>query len=992
MNRLLPRRLKTFLPLLMFGATLAFSLLSLVVFDISDRAKLIAELEDHLRNEGAGLARQAEVDLARDPARVEREIMLHAAEEGQVHTALLDPDGLVLYASRLEWVGRPAREVVPGFDPARFAAVTSGLEPLIMRDGLRLRICFPYAHPPAPGEISSTRRGAVCIGYDLGEMLTAQRAENLRNQLPLLVLGLLAVFAFAFWLHRGVTAPLESLRQVTQRVMAGDLDARVGRQGVFELAELTASFDRMVEWLARETRSLREQRDFDHALLQALPALVVAVDGEERIVLANRRVAELLDCTPDALDRQPFSILTQQSGGAFSRLFARLRDGDLQETAVEVPLLAADGSMHWIGWSLRRLDGMVLAVGEDVTAQRAAETRLRLAQTVFEHLDETLLITDPEQRIIAVNPAFTRIMGYTEEEVLGKTPAEFKSELHDEGFYRQLWHSLTTTGQWQGEIWDRRKDGTLIPLWQTISAVRDEHGRLLHYVANASDLSALKQAQERSAWFAEHDPLTGLLNRAGFLARLREHLSQAAETGQHGAALVLNLDRFKSVNEGRGPQWGDALLIAAGERLRLHAPVGVGLARLAADEFAVLLPPEQPDATAAAEQALRIAEALRFALRTPIVLDRLPSGSPIGESRWVPDKSVQPLDMHEEPFLVSASLGIALYPPPETDSAEPSASPRVSGVEAMDGRGVRGQDEPSEEVLRQANLAMRAAKAGGGDRVEFFERGMGERVLAAFDLERALAHALAAKEGERPFHLFLQPQVDANGALRGFEALVRWIDPQQGMISPAQFIPIAEQSGMIVQLGDWVLDRACFHLGQLSREGRALSIAVNVSPRQFGAEDFVARVSQSLARHGADPGLLMLEVTEGLVIDNPGRTISTMLELARLGVRFSIDDFGTGYSSLSYLKRLPIHELKIDRSFIRDLPQDEDEAVIVDTIITMATHLKLDVVAEGVETEAQAAFLRERGQVIAQGFLYGRPEPAEDWLGRVFAGGGGEKA
>ncbi|MGC9007962.1 MAG: putative bifunctional diguanylate cyclase/phosphodiesterase, partial [Halothiobacillaceae bacterium] len=729
------------------------------------------------------------------------------------------------------------------------------------------------------------------------------------------------------------------------RVMGGDLEARVGRRGVFELAELTASFDRMVEWLGRETRSLREQRDFDHTLLQALPALVVVVDGEGRIVLANRRVAEWLDCAPEALEQQPFSILTQPSGEPFPRLFARLRDGELNEICgVEAPLPAADGSMRWINWSLRRLDSMVLAVGEDVTAQRAAETRLRLAQTVFDHLDETLLITDPEQRIIAVNPAFTRIMGYAEEDVLGKTLLELSSGLHDAVFYRQLWHGLNTTGQWQGEIWDRRKDGTLIPLWQTISAVRDERGRLLHYVANASDLSALKQAQERSAWFAEHDSLTGLFNRAGFLARLREHLAQAAETGQHGAVLVLNLDRFKSVNEGRGPQWGDALLIAAGERLRMHVPVGVGLARLAADEFAVLLPPGSADATVAAELALRIAEALRSALR-------------------------QPLDVHEETLWVSASLGIALYPPPELEGAE-----------------------PSEETLRQANLAMHAAKVEGGDRVEFFERSMGERVRVAFDLEHALARALAVGESERPFRLFLQPQMDATGALRGFEALVRWIDPQQGMISPAQFIPIAEQSGMIGVLGDWVLDRACFHLGQLSREGRALSIAVNVSPRQFAAPDFVARVSQSLARHGADPGLLILEVTEGLVIDNPGRTISTMLELARLGVRFSIDDFGTGYSSLAYLKRLPIHELKIDRSFIRDLPHDEDDAAIVDTIIAMAAHLKLMVVAEGVETEAQAAFLRERGQVIAQGFLYGRPEPAEDWLGRVFAGGGGEEA
>ncbi|MEO1750988.1 EAL domain-containing protein [Thiofaba sp. EF100] len=945
MNRLLPRRLKTFLPLLMFGATLAFSLLSLLVLDFSERSRLIAELEAHLREEGARLARQAEVDLARDPARLEREIMLHAAEEGEVHTALFDPDGKVLYASQLDWVGREAAEVESMLDAARYASISAGLEPYLMRDGLRLMIWVPYAHPSAPGELSSTRRGLIHIDYDLSERVAARRTENLRDELPLLMLGLVMVVIFAFWLDRGVAAPLQALRETMGRVMGGDLNARVGRRGVFELAELTASFDRMVEWLGRETRSLREQRDFDHTLLQALPALVVVVDGEERIVLANRRVAEWLDCAPEALEQQPFSILTQPSGEPFPRLFARLRDGELHEIrGVEAPLPAADGSMRWINWSLRRLDGMVLAVGEDVTTQRAAETRLRLAQTVFDHLDETLLITDPEQRIIAVNPAFTRIMGYAEEDVLGKTPAELSSGLHDAGFYRQLWYGLNTTGQWQGEIWDRRKDGTLIPLWQTISAVRDERGRLLHYVANASDLSALKQAQERSAWFAEHDSLTGLLNRAGFLARLREHLAQAAETGQHGAVLVLNLDRFKSVNEGRGPQWGDALLIAAGERLRLHAPVGVGLARLAADEFAVLLPPGRADATAAAELALRIAEALRSALR-------------------------QPLDVHEETFRVSASLGIALYPPPELEGAE-----------------------PSEETLRQANLAMHVAKVEGGDRVEFFERGMGERVRVAFDLEHALARALAVGESERPFRLFLQPQMDATGALRGFEALVRWIDPQQGMISPAQFIPIAEQSGMIGVLGDWVLDRACFHLGQLSREGRALSIAVNISPRQFAASDFVARVSQSLARHGADPGLLVLEVTEGLVIDNPGRTISTMLELARLGVRFSIDDFGTGYSSFAYLKRLPIHELKIDRSFIRDLPHDGDDAAIVDTIIAMAAHLKLMVVAEGVETEAQAAFLRERGQVIAQGFLYGRPEPAEDWLGRVFAGGGGEEA
>jgi diguanylate cyclase (GGDEF)-like protein/PAS domain S-box-containing protein len=956
MNRWSPR-LKTFLPLLMLGATLLFSLLSLLVLDFSERSRVSAELEAHMREEGARLARLAELDLARDPARLEREIMLHAAEEGQVHTALFDPEGKVRYASQLDWVGRPAAEVEPMLDAARYASISAGIEPYLMRDGLRLMMWMPYAVPPGPGELTSRRRGLIHIDYDLSGQIAARRAENLRNELPLLVLGLLVVMLFALWLDRGVTAPLQALREAMGRVMGGDLDARVGRRGLFELADLTASFDRMVEWLGRETRSLRKQRDFDHTLLQALPALVVAVDDEGSIVLVNQRAAELLGRSRDALLGQPFALLMPRDDGPLLPLFERLRSGDLNAAGgVEAPLPAADGSMRWINWSLRRVEGMVeetipvphaeggggvvLMVGEDVTLQRAAEERLRLAQTVFDHIDETLLITDPEQRIIAVNPAFSRILGYTEAEVLGKTPAELQSGLHDAAFYRQLWHSLHTTGQWQGEIWDRRKDGTLIPLWQTISVVRDTHGRLLHYVANASDLSALKQAQERSAWFAEHDALTGLFNRIGFLARLRDALGQTAETGLHGAVVVLNLDRFKSINEGRGPQWGDTLLAGVGERLRQQTPQGTALTRLAADEFAILLPPGQTDPTAAAELALRLAEVLRAALR-------------------------QPLEVQGESFLMSASLGIALYP----------------SLEA-------GPEDRSEDILSQANLAMHAAKAAGGDRVEFFERGMGERVRSAFDLEHALARALSLREEERPFQLFLQPQVGPAGELRGFEALVRWFDPEQGMIPPAQFIPIAEQSGLIAALGDWVTDRACFHLAQLGRAGRGLSMAVNVSPRQFTAPDFVARVSQALTRHGADPSQLVLEVTEGLVIDNPGHTIATMLDLARLGVRFSIDDFGTGYSSLAYLKRLPIHELKIDRSFIRDLPQDGDDAVIVDTIIAMAAHLKLAVVAEGVETEAQAAFLRERGPVVVQGFLHGRPEPAEAWLTRLDQTGG----
>lgn len=420
---------------------------------------------------------------------------------------------------------------------------------------------------------------------------------------------------------------------------------------------------------------------------------------------------------------------------------------------------------------------------------------------------------------------------------------------------------------------------------------------------------------------------------------------------------MLNLDRFKSINEGRGVQWGDALLAGISERLRQHLPFGVELARLAADEFALLLPPNHEQSTAAAEAALRLAEVLRATFHHPILLHAPKTDHPL--SSLIEEKGITPRSKGEA-FLLSASFGITLYP-----STEQPAT---------------GQWE---EILSQANLAMHVAKEAGGDRIEFFERSVGERIRKAYDLEHALAQALSLKEKERPFRLDLQPQVMLDGQLRGFEALIRWQDPEQGMIPPAHFIPIAEQSGLIALLGDWVLDQACALLGQLALYGCNLSIAVNVSPRQFAAPDFITKVEQTLSRHHADPGKLVLEVTEGLVMDNPGHVITTMLALTRLGVRFSIDDFGTGYSSLAYLKRLPIDELKIDRSFIRDLPKDGDDAVIVDTIIAMAAHLKLTVVAEGVETAEQAAFLAKRGPVILQGYLHGRPEPAETWLERL---------
>ncbi|MFA6310792.1 MAG: EAL domain-containing protein [Sterolibacterium sp.] len=591
-------------------------------------------------------------------------------------------------------------------------------------------------------------------------------------------------------------------------------------------------------------------------------------------------------------------------------LGVRWRQGDAQ------PEKQKDGSILWHGFIT------------DITERKQSEGRRRLNARVFETVGEAIMVTDAEANIIAVNPAFCRITGYSEAEVLGKNPRILNSDRHNKAFHQAVWQSLHDYGEWAGEIWNRRKNGEVFPEWQTISCVKDPGGKVTQYVAVFSDLSEIRKAQEAAEHLSWRDALTGLANRALFLRQLGQTLANAHREGRYADVLLLDLDRFKDINEARGLALGDALLKAVAERLTEILHPDDLLARLDSDEFAVLLPRLTADREIAGREALAVAEKLRDTLRNAICVDA-------------------------EHFPLDASIGIALFP----ESAQ----------------------ETSSDVLRQADMAMHQAKAAGGGCAVFFEATMGQTIRDRYRVERELR--LAIDNGQ--LRLYLQPQVDATGRQVGAEALVRWQHPERGLVPPGVFIPLAEASDLIVAVDRWMLAAVCRLLARLDAEGRALRISVNISPRHFQKDDFVDEVKHQVTTNGADPTHLVLEVTEGLVIGNFAEVVAKMTVLSSMGIHFSMDDFGTGYSSLAYLKRLPIHELKIDKSFIDDVTSDPNDAALVETILAVAQHLSLQVVAEGVETQAQADFLNSRGKVIHQGYHYGRPEPVDTWLARL---------
>lgn len=577
-----------------------------------------------------------------------------------------------------------------------------------------------------------------------------------------------------------------------------------------------------------------------------------------------------------------------------------------------------------------RMRGQTRRLAQLLGENRAAQTELRIAATAFE-AREAMLIADARGRVVRVNKAFTESTGYAPEEVIGQTPALLKSGRHDADFYAGMWRQLTATGAWQGEIWDKRKNGEVFPKWLTISAVKDAEGRVTHYVGTHFDITERKLAEARIEELAFYDQLTGLPNRTLLLDRLGQALAETERSRRWGALLFIDLDRFKVLNDTLGHGYGDLLLKQVALRLQECVRASDTAARLGGDEFVVLLKDLDPDRAEAAALAEVVAEKIVAALN-------------------------QPYRLHAHEHHSTPSIGVALF----CDSGE-----------------------SRDEVLKQADIAMYQAKAAGRNAVRFFDPEMQAGVNARVALEHDLRGALRMGE----FVLHYQPLVDAAGHCFGAEALVRWRHPTRGMVSPDLFIPLAEETGLILELGRWVLDAACTRLAAWARLPGldALTVAVNVSARQLRHKDFVADVADALRRSGARPERLKLELTESLLLTEIDDTIAKMAELRALGVTFNLDDFGTGYSSLSYLQRLPLETLKIDRSFVAQMTADANAAAIARTVVALARALSLEVLAEGVETEAQHQALAALGCLRYQGYLFGRPLSAGDFEVRLGA-------
>ncbi|MEJ1378264.1 MAG: EAL domain-containing protein [Candidatus Sedimenticola sp. (ex Thyasira tokunagai)] len=613
-----------------------------------------------------------------------------------------------------------------------------------------------------------------------------------------------------------------------------------------------------------------------------------------------------------------------QDRASVERTIDNVRKGVLSHYELEHRVIRDDDSVitvvhrgELLEWDDGRPQEMVATI-RDITREKQAEESMRLSESVFANTAEGIMITDHKAIILRVNPAFSAITDYSMEEVIGATPKIIKSDRHDEAFYQNFWTQLKERGVWEGEIWNRRKSGEVFPVWQNISAVKNQQGEIVQYISVFSDISERKLSEERIRHLAHYDILTDLPNRLLFQERSTHALQRAHREKQNVAVLFLDLDRFKLINDSMGHPVGDKLLQTVARRLVAQIREGDTVARLGGDEFTIVL-----ESLTNPEDAAHVAQKILKAMEVPVEVDG-------------------------QELLVSFSIGISIYP--------------------EDGHDV-------DTIIRNADAAMYRAKELGRNRYQFYTDELTTQALERVVLERELSKAI----NEDQLILHYQPQFSfQDGQLIGAEALVRWNHPERGMISPDKFIPLAEESGLIISLGEWVLRTACKAMQRWQVAGYPLqSMSVNVAGQQIQEGHLVETVTQVLEETELDPRYLELEVTETFIMTQAEQGIQTLNCLNRLGLKLAIDDFGTGYSSLSYLKQLPVHNLKIDQSFVRGIPDDKDDLAIAKAVIALGKSMQLSIVAEGVETEAQRDFLAEEGCDLAQGYLFSKPLPEE---------------
>ncbi|WP_459718771.1 EAL domain-containing protein [Sideroxyarcus sp. TK5] len=666
-------------------------------------------------------------------------------------------------------------------------------------------------------------------------------------------------------------------------------------------------------------RDVRKNRETLLAIMNNSTSIIALKDLAGRYEFVNREFEKFFGLdSADVLGKTDAQVLPRKIADDFR---GKELDVVRLRTALEFEdhLAFSSGQerfLHSIRFPLLTEDGVVYSIctqSADVTEQKRAEDQLRLAARVFDRSGEGIVVTDAHQNILTVNSAFTQVTGYEAEEAIGQTPKMLSSGKQDASFYKSMWDHLGTHGWWQGEVWNKRKSGEIYPEWLTINAVHDPEGNIINYVGIFSDISVVKESQRKVEFLATHDELTGLPNRALFLDRLRQAIAHAERSENSFAVLFIDLDNFKVINDSMGHAAGDDLLKEISARLRDCVRGGDTVARFGGDEFALLI-----------EEAT-VAEAEMTAHR-------------------ISDAMLRPHSIGRQNIYPGASIGICLYP---NDGLDP------------------------ETLLKNADSAMYQAKDGGKRSHHFFTDELKRIADERLKLETELRGAIERNE----LYLLYQPQVDiASGRLVGVEALVRWQHPTEGLVPPSKFIPLAEKTGIIDRLGEWVAATACKQMAEWVKHGHDIPrVSINVSPYQFRRSNIPALMLRLLSQHKLDAGRVMVELTESALAEDTEQAQQMLQELKALGIKLSIDDFGTGYSSLAYLQRMPIHELKIAQHFVIDIANNSDAQAIAKTILLMAQTLGFSVVAEGIETAEQLEVLRSTGCDIGQGYLFAHP-------------------
>ncbi|NNJ95955.1 MAG: EAL domain-containing protein [Gammaproteobacteria bacterium] len=638
---------------------------------------------------------------------------------------------------------------------------------------------------------------------------------------------------------------------------------------------------------------------------------LVSVSNDTNISLSYSLVIFLIALLSTVVIAVFLSRLLSDDLGHLIKVMGRLASGDKN---IDIPTQSSSKEVNALVNAVKVFKQNQLRLEQEINERKAVEADLQLAASVFEYSMEGIMITDADAHILSVNKAFTDITGYSADDAIGKTPRLLRSNLHDESFYQKLWTSLGQEGKWQGEIKNRRKDGEIFPVWSNISTVRDEHDQVRRYINIFTDITDKKLSEEHIYRLAHYDILTGLPNRALLQQRLQQALLLAKRHRHKLAILFLDLDRFKLVNDTLGHTVGDQLLQQVGKQLIACVRKADTVSRLGGDEFVIIL-----DDLSSTDDAAQIATKVLETLSRPFNLDG-----------------------HD--VYVTASAGISIYP---------------------------DDGEDADHLFKNADTAMYRAKEQGKNTYRFYTEEMNMAVSERLTFESQLRRALDS--GAMCLHY--QPRVDLQrGCIVGMEALLRFIDPVQGTLAPGRFISIAEDTGLIIPIGHWVVRAACEQYRNWCEQGIDVpKISINISGRQFMEASLVDNISEIVHDNGIDAANIELELTETFLMENPKKTITILRELKALGFKIAIDDFGTAYSSLAYLKRFPIDKLKIDRSFISDIPDNADDIAITKAIIAMARNLNLWIVAEGVETEAQLAFLRAHGCEEVQGYYFSRP-------------------